>query len=158
MGEDYLGRTFPFIGKSNSLRQLYLVCLFNWHLLFCLGDLFAKRNIEGTPITDPLQDSTLVQFLDRFLFRNSQFLTPTRKWHLFNGKLSKIFTPWIFWLNRRFSFSRRVLGKRSQYTSTEVKPLAVDSKEFASRPTHSGCVYVPVSCCNSKLDQNWTLN
>lgn len=96
-----------------------------------------------------LSEVALMQINDRifiFIFTSSN-APRLRVW------LSWTYT-WIFWLNRRFSFSRRVLGKRNQLTLTGVRALAVDSKEFDSRPTHSGCGNVPVSCCNSKLDQN----
>merc|ERR1712071_209431 len=73
---------------------------------------FARTAMEGSPIEysgDPLQDFTLLRFLDRFVFRNPKQISAKQT---------------------KGPAQRRVMGKRNIYTPIGVRALAVDSKEF----------------------------
>ena len=72
--------------------------------------------MEGSSVDysgDPLQDFTLLHFLDRFVFRNPK-----------NVATSQI----------NMSAQRRVLGKRSTYVAQGSRALSVNSKEFIRQP------------------------
>jgi ribosome biogenesis protein MAK21 len=73
--------------------------------------LFANTILQGSPIKysgDPLQDFTLVRFLDRFVFRNPKKVSEQQK-------------------------TSSTFGKRSLYRPKGVKSLAPDSKEYLNK-------------------------
>ena len=73
--------------------------------------LFAQNLLEGKPVSytgDPLQDFTLMRFLDRFVFRNPK-KDPGR------GRPNTVFS------------------KRNVYRPTGIKNIAPDSKEYLNK-------------------------
>uniref|UniRef100_A0A0P4WBJ8 CCAAT-binding factor domain-containing protein n=1 Tax=Scylla olivacea TaxID=85551 RepID=A0A0P4WBJ8_SCYOL len=78
---------------------------------------FASRVLEGQPVEysgDPLQDFTLIRFLDRFVYRNPKKMASMRK----------------------DSAGGDVLGRRSQYMPQGARGIAVNTEEFSALEPH----------------------
>ncbi|KAK8385067.1 hypothetical protein O3P69_012099 [Scylla paramamosain] len=78
---------------------------------------FASRVLEGQPVEysgDPLQDFTLIRFLDRFVYRNPKKMASMGK----------------------DSAGGDVLGRRNQYVPQGVRGIAVNTEEFSALEPH----------------------